>query len=783
MTAADDFGAYVPGARCRVAAAGVGALNGLTFAVKDLIDVAGYATGGGNPDWAAAVAPAARHAPAVALLLAAGAAVNGKCITDELAFSLEGDNWHYGTPRNPRCPDCLPGGSSSGSAVAVAAGLADFALGTDTGGSVRVPAAFCGVFGMRPSHGAVPLDGVLPFAPDYDTVGWFAADARVLERVGKVLLGDEVKDDLPAVRLLLADDVFALTEPALAEHLRRAATSLGAHDSAELFAGRHHEWLTCYQTLQGAQVRDSLGEWIASAQPRFGPSIAERFASLASIDNEQVQRQQAARAAFTRQLEALLQPGVVLVMPTTPTTALPMDASEAERGAFYGAALAINAIAGHAGLPQLTIPAGTVDGKPAALSFVAARGADQLLLRHAHAWAAACHDDVGAWTEHGRFVIEGSRQGPLAGLTFAAKDVFDVAGHATGAGNPTWLATHPIPRRSSPIVDSLLEAGATLVGKSITDELAYSIHGDNAHYGTPVNSAAPGRVPGGSSSGSAAAAAAGLCDFALATDTGGSTRVPASYCGLWGLRTTHDLLPRSAMVPLNPGFDTPTWLARHAAVFRQVADVLLPFEPARRFRRVLMLDDVLAEADPDFAPLARRVFDALGAERSARHCAVAPEQNLESWREVYVTASAYEAWQVHGAWIEQHRPAFGAAVATRFAQAREIGAESAAAAQVRQRAIRASVRALLGNDGVAVLPSAASVAPSLNATSAEVDQIRSRTFRITCVAGLAGLPQVSMPFRTPAGLPVGISLLGPAGSDRALVELATTLWQQLHQAD
>ena len=390
-------------------------------------------------------------------------------------------------------------------------------------------------------------------------------------------------------------------------------------------------------------------------------------------------------------------------------------------------------------------------------------------------------DHIGAWAPHGRFVVQGAATGPLAGLTFAAKDLFDVAGHPTGAGNLAWLATHPVPERSSPLVDALLAAGATLVGKSLTDELAYSINGDNVHYGTPVNVRAPGRVPGGSSSGSAAAVAAGLCDFALGTDTGGSTRVPASYCGIWGLRTTHGLLSRDGLVALNPGFDTPTWLAHDAATFLAVARVLLPATPFR-FTRALLLEDTLAQADDAFQPAAEQVFEALSKGRVAKRTAVAEgDDALEQWRQTYITASAREAWQVHGDWISANTPAFSPAVAARFNIASGISAEAADAAVARQDRIRASVRALLGNDGVAVLPSAASVAPLLDASGAEVDQVRGRTFRITCVAGLAGLPQVSLPFVSASGLPAGISLLGPAGSDLALVELAVSLWQDLQR--
>ncbi|MEY8879705.1 MAG: amidase family protein, partial [Leptothrix sp. (in: b-proteobacteria)] len=185
-------------------------------------------------------------------------------------------------------------------------------------------------------------------------------------------------------------------------------------------------------------------------------------------------------------------------------------------------------------------------------------------------------DTVGAWVPHGRFVLPGAPSGPLAGLRFAAKDLFDVAGQTTGAGNPTWLATHAPATRHAALVSQLLDAGASLAGKVLTDELAYSLHGDNAHHGAPINAASPERVTGGSSSGSAAAVAARLVDFALATDTGGSTRVPASYCGLWGLRTTHDLLPRDGLVALSRGFDTPNWLAHDAEVFERVGAVLLP---------------------------------------------------------------------------------------------------------------------------------------------------------------------------------------------------------------
>jgi amidase len=361
----------------------------------------------------------------------------------------------------------------------------------------------------------------------------------------------------------------------------------------------------------------------------------------------------------------------------------------------------------------------------------------------------------------------------LAGLRFAVKDLFDVAGHPTGAGNPDWLASHPVPTQHSPVVAALLDAGATLMGKVLTDELAYSLHGDNAHYGAPLNTRAPLRVTGGSSSGSAAAVAAGLVDFALGTDTGGSTRVPASYCGLWGLRSTQDLVSAQGLVPLHPRFDTVTWLARDAATFERVARVLLPATPFQP-KRLLALDDAWALADADFAGPLQRTLDALSAllAAPAEHHAAAEGQALAAWRQVYATAGAHEGWQVHGAWIRARQPAFGAAVAARWQAASQVGDEAAAGARQAQAAIALRVRSLLGDDGVAVLPSAASVAPLRDADPAAVDAVRLRSMAITCIAGLAGLPQISLPLATPDGVPLGVSLLGPAGSDLALVRLA-----------
>jgi amidase len=383
MTATGDganaFGAFVPGARCIREATASGRLDGLTFAVKDLIDVAGVHTGGGNPHWLADQAAAVTSAPVVEAALAQGARLVGKAVTDELAFSLEGENAHYGTPINPACPERLPGGSSSGSAVAVAAGLADFALGTDTGGSVRVPASFTGVFGFRPTHGRVSAQGVVKFAPSYDTVGWFAREADVLYRVGETLL--DGAGDVPVRRLVLVRDAFAMAEAEGAALLEAEARRWGAAEETAVFDGAQADWLECYRVLQGAEIWQHLGPWITARRPAFGASIAPRFTDAATIEPPAVERYRRFRRGVTERLHHLTRDGAALVIPTTPGRALAKGASAAEISSFYATALPLNAIAGHAGLPQVTLPVTGIEGCPLGLSIVGPRGADRALLK------------------------------------------------------------------------------------------------------------------------------------------------------------------------------------------------------------------------------------------------------------------------------------------------------------------------------------------------------------------------------------------------------------------
>jgi amidase len=391
-------------------------------------------------------------------------------------------------------------------------------------------------------------------------------------------------------------------------------------------------------------------------------------------------------------------------------------------------------------------------------------------------------DTAGAFCPHGLFELAPTGEGPLSGLTFAVKDLIDVEGRVTGAGNPRWLETHAPAARTAPCVAALLRAGARMVGKTITDELAYSLNGDNIHYGTPRNSKAPDRVPGGSSSGSASAVAAGLCDFALGTDSGGSVRIPASFCGVYGIRTTSGVISMEGVVPFMPTFDTVGWFARDASVFASVGDVLLPIvgeEPILP-QRLKIATDAMAMVDPEAYPALQYGIDALRETFArAEPVTIAPE-GLERFRETYRTVSAHEAWQNNEEWIEAHGGALSPPIAERFAYAKTVSDGAGAAAREVQAELRQRVRDLLGSDGLLCLPSAPGPAPRLEATGEEVEAFRKRLQRLTSIAGLAGLPQVTLPGAEAGGAPVGLSLIGPAGSDRALLDVARELSLKHH---
>ena len=387
------------------------------------------------------------------------------------------------------------------------------------------------------------------------------------------------------------------------------------------------------------------------------------------------------------------------------------------------------------------------------------------------------HDPLNAFALGGDVYIDGAKTGPLAGLTFAAKDVFDVAGYVTGAGNPDWRRLAEPARHTAWAVASLLESGASLVGKTHTDELTRGIFGDNAHYGTPENPRAPGHVPGGSSSGSAAAVAGGLCNMALGTDTAGSTRVPASFCGIYGLRPTLGDIPMDGVLSQSNTFDTVGMLADDAELLARMAEVLLrkkikDVRPAK----LVVLEDTLEASDPDVAAAVEailpRIADAVAPV--ARGTRISPVP-LADWVEHQNAIQGREAWETFGDWINRSNPRFGFEVADNFLRGSRVSNRTLSAARgFRLRAKRWIGEALAGN-AVLLLPTTPVTAPPVQSPRSVMWEIRARIISLTTLAGMAGCPQISLPLCKVNGLPLGVSLIGPRGGDAMLVAAAKRL--------
>ena len=388
-------------------------------------------------------------------------------------------------------------------------------------------------------------------------------------------------------------------------------------------------------------------------------------------------------------------------------------------------------------------------------------------------------DRVNAFCRHTHVELEGKKTGPLAGLTFGAKDIFDVAGSPTGFGSPAWMNTHSIATHTAPTIEKLIQNGASLVGKTHTDELTYSLLGMNPHFGTPINSAAPMRIPGGSSSGSASAVSAALVDFAIGSDTGGSVRAPASFCGIYGIRPTHGRVSLEHAMPLAKSFDTLGWFARNPKLLLQVGEVLFdekidaPIITSNQYEPLLLKEawDVL---DPDLATLVKAELYKIPFFNKVQSLSIAPHK-LADWANAFRIAQGAEIWQEHGAWAQLHIEEMGPGVKERFFAASNLTPQEIKGALKDRSEIKQYLTSILSKKHVLIIPTAANLPPLLSSTPTEFDRFRSDSFRLLCIAGLGGLPQINLPLIKIDKVPFGISIIGPAHADMALLQIACLL--------
>ncbi|WP_027935118.1 amidase [Amycolatopsis thermoflava] len=371
----DDAGARAAADQAgRELAAGVdrGPLHGVPVAVKDVIDVRGLPTTAGSRQFAGHVAAA--DADCVRRLRAAGAIVLGKTATHEIAFGPTGDRAANGPARNPYDPRRMTGGSSSGSAAAVAAGVVPLALGTDTGGSVRIPAACCGIVGLKPTHGALSTQGVLPLAPSLDTVGPLARTTADVRLLWTVLSGTEHRRTAPRAAWLPPDTIHP-TAPEVTDTVRERLPDLD-----EVVVLQAESLRAAYAAIQGSEAYAVHAERLADRPDLFGDEVRDRLRAGGEVRGWECVRARELRDRVRGEVLDLLREHGILALPTTPLPAPPIDARTSDVGDVRAALLSLTSPWSVLGLPALSVPAGLAGELPVGLQLVGPPGSEHDLL-------------------------------------------------------------------------------------------------------------------------------------------------------------------------------------------------------------------------------------------------------------------------------------------------------------------------------------------------------------------------------------------------------------------
>lgn len=372
----------------------------------------------------------------------------------------------------------------------------------------------------------------------------------------------------------------------------------------------------------------------------------------------------------------------------------------------------------------------------------------------------------------------------LENVSIAIKDNIDVCGLKTGCGNPDFLSdfSPKVKTENAPLVEHLLREGGQIVGKTHMDELAWSLQGENYHYGTPRNERAIGRIPGGSSSGSASAVSRGLVDLAVGTDTAGSVRVPASFCGIYSIRMTHNFderLCHEGIVPLAKSFDVPGFFANDLEILLRATKAVLAFpnnnnSEEERYNtnsddrikddvKFVKLEDAFALATEK----TRVAIDAYLEKHEIEYETVKLEenQNILEWWDDFRVQQTDDVWKAHGDWIRKRNPKFGPGVHERFYGAEEVSEDTKNVERAREmnrkRAEIIRNEVFRKSKTICIVPAAACAPPKLNEDASVVNDLRVKTLSLSSISGLTGLPQVVVPCVSNKNeLPIGVGFIG-----------------------
>lgn len=376
--------------------------------------------------------------------------------------------------------------------------------------------------------------------------------------------------------------------------------------------------------------------------------------------------------------------------------------------------------------------------------------------------------------------------GSLDGLTFAVKDLYSVAGYVTGAGNIRWEETHARANSNATVVDELLNQGAELVGKTITDELAFSLDGENVHYGTAINPSCNERIPGGSSSGSASVVASGLVDFALGTDTAGSVRVPASYCGTYGIRTSSNLISTDGIHPLSQTYDTVGWFTRDIKTLKQVGDTLIPTNtPKLKIERIFIVEDILNLLDSKTRNTFLQIFNKISKLNNIKLeiINVFEKHGINVWLDTFKNIQWSELNRNHGDWARKNIDSFGEEIKGRIELIDSISVNE----EIRSREIRNNlidyINNILGSNCIFLLPTVHDIAPLKNREISEARSFRGEAIKCNLISSVTGVPQITMPLVKKDNCPIGLSIIGPKNTDLSLIDLCQVIIEQLSREE
>ena len=361
----------------------LGPLSDLTFVVKDMCEIKGFKSSCGNPDFYEKCLPADDFAPFLKDILNKGATLKGITICDEFFYSLIGENGHYGTPANLNAPGCVPGGSSSGSAAALTTNLYDFSIGSDTGGSVRVPASFCGLLGIRPTHNRINTKGIYPMAPTFDTIGWFAKDIKTFKKIGFTVLNQKDKTKNSFKDFVIAEDILELANPNIINLFNNYINnSFPEIKKIRLSKQTKDVIADNFRILQGGEIVENVIPWILKNKPKISPEINNRIEMAIKITKDEINQAVKFRENLKKEIELTLPEGLIALFPTTPFSSPKCGQSDEQLSSYRKKLMEFTSIAGMTSRPQISIPKFKDNSGPIGISLLGWRYSDEILLEN-----------------------------------------------------------------------------------------------------------------------------------------------------------------------------------------------------------------------------------------------------------------------------------------------------------------------------------------------------------------------------------------------------------------